>query len=343
MFFHYHAKHINAERVGGRIVRVACARCGCEYFYKFTRIGLGSGQAPYGIGVDRATRKANEQAQKDLDRRLATEAELVPCPKCTWINDELVAGYRRGTYRHLGRVAGLTAAIGGSVGVVMSLVLGFNDPTTLVCALLIPAGFFLTAGVPLLLRTWLRSRIRPNRNHPLAPQLPPGSPPALVKDSTSGQLVPAKEERPAIDASQDWCDFQVGRHTLPQLCCDCLHPPTNDRGHRLKVTTTMHLTIPRCADCAQSTQRRFRRIWWNGVMASVLATAAIVIPLDLDWLELGLLSGGLLVASLLVSVFVARRMTAPAKVAGGDRSRGVVRLRFRNAGYARAAAEHLSR
>jgi hypothetical protein len=44
MFVHYHAKVINAERVGGRLVRVACTRCGCEYFYKFTRIGVGSAQ-----------------------------------------------------------------------------------------------------------------------------------------------------------------------------------------------------------------------------------------------------------------------------------------------------------
>src|SRR5271168_4267520 len=112
MFVHYHAKVINAERVGGRIVRVACTRCGCEYFYKFTRIGIGSTQAPYGLGVDRATRKANQKAQKDLDRRLASEAELVPCPKCHWINDDLVVGCRRGSYRKWGDTAALIAAAG---------------------------------------------------------------------------------------------------------------------------------------------------------------------------------------------------------------------------------------
>jgi len=46
--------------------------------------------------------------------------------------------------------------------------------------------------------------------------------------------------------------------------------------------------------------------------------------------------------SIVVSVVVARRMAAPAKIAGGDRSRGVVRLRFRNADYARTVAAQLN-
>jgi hypothetical protein len=339
---YYHAKHINAERVGGRLVRVACTRCGCEYFYKFTRIGLGSAQAPYGLGVDRATRKANEKAQKDLDRRLASEAELVPCPKCNWIDDELVAAFRRGSYRRLGDTAGLIAAAGGVIGVVLGVTFGVNAPGALIYVLILPAVLLLAGGGLLLLRNWLRSRIRPNRDYPLAPKLPPGSPPALLKDPTSGRLVPARQEHPPLDASQDWCDFQVGRQSWPLLCCDCLQPTTLDRGHRMLVTKTLRLTIPRCADCAQSTQRRYRRLLWNGATAAVLLTAAIVIPLNLDWLEFGLASGALLIVSLAVVVLVARKMTAPAKIAGGDRSRGVVRLRFRNGEYARTVAERLN-
>ena len=116
--FAYWGKHVASEHVGGRIVRVECAKCGCEYFYELTRIGTGSGTAPYGIGTASATRSAKEQSQRDLGQRLAFEAELVPCPKCNWINDDLVNGFRLGRYRRLGRVA-----IGvGFVGVIGSLI-----------------------------------------------------------------------------------------------------------------------------------------------------------------------------------------------------------------------------
>jgi hypothetical protein len=342
MFVHYHAKVINSERVGGRLVRVACTRCGCEYFYKFTRIGVGSAQAPYGLGVDRATRSANQKAQKDLDRRLASEAELVPCPKCNWISDELVAGFRRGSYRNVGRSAALIAAAGGVIGVVLGVTFGLTAPGALPYAMIIPAGLLAAGGGLFLLQKWLRSRIRPNQDHPLPPKLPPGSPPALLKDPTNGRLIPAKQEQPALDASQDWCDFQIGRHSWPLLCCGCLQPTTLDRGHRMNVTKTLKLTIPRCADCAHSAQQRYRRLLWNAVTVGILATAAVVLPFNLDWLEFGLVSVGLVLVSLVVSVVVARRMAAPAKIAGGDRSRGVVRLRFRNADYARAVAAQLN-
>src|SRR5665213_2105223 len=116
--FLFWEKRVDAEQGGGRVVRVECAKCGCEYFYELTRIGTGSRSVPYGIGVARATRSVQEQSKRDLTRRLATEAELVPCPQCNWINDDLVQGYRCGRYRSFG-----TLAIGiGVVGTALSLV-----------------------------------------------------------------------------------------------------------------------------------------------------------------------------------------------------------------------------
>ncbi len=341
MFVHYHAKTINAERVGARLVRVVCARCGCEYFYKFTRIGSGSSQAPYGLGVGRATAKANAKAQKDLQRRMASEAELVPCPQCNWINEELVAGFRRGSYRKLGESAAALGVVGAGLGVILGIVFASAGPQGIGWILLIPAGLLLLSGGLLLMRSWLRGRIQPNEYLPEPPKLPVGSPPALIKDPESGQLVPAKRETHPIEASQDWCDFQIGRHSWPLLCCDCAQPGTLECGHPLKVGTTLRLTIPRCSDCKASAERHYRRLRWNGVIASVLITAAIVLPLNLDWPAFTLVSIALLSVSIVISMVVARGMTAPAKVAGGDKSRGVVRLRFRNADYARTVTERL--
>lgn len=341
MFVHW-AKHIHAERIGGRMVCVACARCECEYFYKFTRVGTGTGTAHYGLGVGRATATANKEAQKDLDRRLATESELVPCPKCNWINDDLIAGFRRGRYRNLGQAAKLIAGIAAILALVFGVTWAVAAPASVLYFLIVPAGLLAAAGGLFLLQSALRNRIQPNRDHPSPPQLPPGSPPALVRDPESGLLVVAKPPE-LLDVSHEWVDFQVGRQSWPLVCCDCLQPGTLDRGHRMLVTTTLRLTIPRCEDCAHSAKRDFRRIWWNAATIGILVTAAIVIPLNLDWVEFGIMSGLLLVIAFAIGAFVARKKTAPAKIADRDRSRAVVRLQFRNADYTRVVAQHLNR
>src|SRR5438105_396547 len=101
----YYGKTFEASRAGGRVVGVICDHCGCRYYYELTRIGTGANTASYGIGTSRASRKAHEQSERDLQRRLALEAELVPCPQCNWINGELVKGYRLGRYRGVGKFA----------------------------------------------------------------------------------------------------------------------------------------------------------------------------------------------------------------------------------------------
>jgi hypothetical protein len=117
MLFYFN-KQIHSEHVGQRVVGVVCTNCGCEYYYELARLGLGSGTAHYGIGVGAATRSAQENSRRDLAQRLVGEAELVPCPKCYWINDDLIQGYRRARYRRLG-----TFALGvGFFGTVISLI-----------------------------------------------------------------------------------------------------------------------------------------------------------------------------------------------------------------------------
>ena len=337
LFFHYYAKHINAERLGSAWCRLPGA-LRLRVFLRVDPHRRGRRAAPYGLGVDRATRAANKAAQKQLDRQLALEAELVPCPHCNWINDELVAGFRRGSYRSVSQAAAPILVAGCLLATFMGMFFHFapNFPA----ALLIIPGMVLAFGFGLLLlRYWLCRRIRPNRDYPIAPTLPPGSAPALLKDPESGRLVRANKQPLSLEANRDWVDYQIGRHRLPRVCCDCRQPTAPDGGVRLRITKTMWLTIPRCDDCSLSAKHRFRRLCWNGALAGLAITSAIVIPINLDWIDFAVASVILLTLSLIVTAFVAGRMTAPAKVAGGDPSRGVIRLRFRNADYARAVAE----
>jgi hypothetical protein len=89
--FIYYARRYESTVVGKRLVPVACEKCRCEYFFELARVGSGVAQAPYGIATKRAARFAQERAERDLNYRLQNDAELVPCPKCGWINDDLIS------------------------------------------------------------------------------------------------------------------------------------------------------------------------------------------------------------------------------------------------------------
>src|SRR5262245_32162294 len=103
--FLYFGKTFHSATAGALTVGVQCEQCQCEYFYQLTRIGTGAGSAAYNLGQTSASARAENESRHDLERRLAEEAELVPCPRCQWINDELVRGYRLGRYRHWSKAA----------------------------------------------------------------------------------------------------------------------------------------------------------------------------------------------------------------------------------------------
>ena len=192
----------------------------------------------------------------------------------------------------------------------------------------------------ILLRGWMRRRIQPNRDFPLVPKLPPGSPPALLRDESSGELAPAKPDHPRVCFTNDWHDFQIGRHRLPLLCCDCLQSPSRDNAYKRPVSATIQLEIPRCED-SRIAKRRFRRVWWITVVFGLLTAGAVVALLRLEAIELWIIVGVSLLISFALAAFVASKVTAPVKVARGDASRGVIRLRFSNADYGRVVAEHI--
>jgi hypothetical protein len=333
----YFGKHIQSTKAGARLVRVACARCECEYFYNLTRIGIGHGEAPYYIGVARATRSAEKGAQKDLERRLTREAELVPCPNCNWINDELVAGYRIVRYRFLGTLARVTLVIGIILTVTFGTIGAFLDPAGLVYFLILPVGILLFAGAVYGLQFWMRSRIQPNRDFPLAPRLPPGSPPALRRHPETGALYRAKPPSVTILTAEDWCDFQLGRHQLPFVCCGCLQPASVAHGYN-----AVTLIVPRCQQCAADSKRTYWRVFYSVALTAWLVLAAVLLTFNLQAEEFWIFTSAAIVVALIVAAVVASRKTAPVKIASGDRSRGVIRLRFRNVNYAQVVAQHVS-
>lgn len=327
----------HAAESGSRLAHVHCERCGCDYAYELARVGRGRTAAPYGIGLAAARQGAREQAEQQLAERLQSEAELVPCPKCHWINEDLVRGYRLSRYRLLGPMAAAVAFFGSVASLIGAWFVAIGpaaDRGALPYFLYVGPAVFITIGTSILLvRNWWRSRIRPNRDFPLPPTLPAGTPPALILDGSRGQFVVV--ERAAMDQrnSDEWHEFQVGRHRLPELCCWCLHPSSPPDKFIQHLGPASHLDIPQCAICA----RRARRIYWSTWLLAV-ATTGLIAWITLVFAAIGvhefwIVLGACVVLSMAGASFLASGLTAPVRVKVADDSRGILRLRFRNPGY----------
>jgi hypothetical protein len=205
-----------------------------------------------------------------------------------------------------------------------------------------PVAFAGMAMTLLSLRRWLRGRIQPNREFPQEPRLPPGTPPALILDESTQNLRPALRASAPVD---QFLDYQFGRHQLPPLCCDCLQPGEKDRGYPIQVTRLVQLEIPRCAACAGKSDREWRRVSLIFTVLGLLVGAAMVVLMAQASVELWLIivsSLLLLGATAVLTSVVASARTAPVKVVGRDRSRGIVRLRFRNRAYVEAVTQQLN-
>jgi hypothetical protein len=338
--FLYFGKHFTQSAAGQRLARVECDRCGTGYCYQLSRVGTGVGVAPYCLGQARAARLAEQRAAKELERALDRGRELVPCPKCSWINEDLVQGYRRTRYRLWGRVA--FYILGTAILLALTLVplLAFGDPDALPIVALILLGIVLLSGGTLGIQMWLRGRINPNRNYPDAPELLPGTPPALLQDPISGEIKAASNGRIGVAPVGEWCDFQLGRHQLPPVCCVCLNEASDGHEHRA-FHPAAQMFVPRCAECAGIQQRAYWRIFLTAALVCTCLSAAIVLPLNFAGDDFWIATAVALGASMLVAAIVAFRSTTPVTIARGDTTRNVIKLRFRNPAYTRLVAEQM--
>lgn len=333
----YYGKRVESALIGARLVAVECENCGCRYFYELARTGTGRATAPYAIGTSSAIRSSQDRSQRDLQERLAREAELVPCPECNWINDELVRGYRRGRFRR----AGVLAVSIGTIGTAGSLIgawfisIGPAADRHLLPYFLYagPAIFVSLGAMMMLLRAWLRNRIQPNRHFPLPPQRPPGSPPALLMDEETGELRRATLHDENPRSSSEWHEFQIGRHELPNVCCECLEAASPGDAYKTFVAASVELRIPRCSDCARRSKREARRVWLIAATLSLLLGAGVSLLLPLESTVGWVIVAAWLLVSAAIASYVASAATAPVRVGRMDPSRGILRLRFRNPNY----------
>jgi hypothetical protein len=191
-----------------------------------------------------------------------------------------------------------------------------------------------------------RWNLQPNREYPLLRRLPPGTPPALLRDEATGQMRPAGPPSIVGAAVDGGYDIQIGRHHLPLVCCECLQPATKEHAVSITVSGATKLEIPHCADCD-----RLRSPGPRATLAFLVASGIFVVALVLamwsteasNWLCIA----GSLILGLLASFFVIAWISLigappePVEVVNVDGDRGVVTLKFRNAEFGRLVGDYL--
>jgi hypothetical protein len=339
--FFIHVSRTTSDIVGSRVVQVVCDKCRCEYHYLLSRLGSGHGISAYGLGGKAAEENATMGANKALTRRLGNDADLVPCPKCNWINDDLVNRYRRASYRGWIRTGWNLAAIGGSATFIGGCVNSHGAPGGAAEKVMIAGPLFflvLWAGMaiaPML----LRARIQPNRVFPFPPTLPPGSPPALLMHAATGELKqPADGNR--VRDEHEKIYFALGRDAFPPNCCRCAQECSDEWTMQIPALRHHKLSIPICKTCMTSLRRSQRNV-------GLFLAAATVIVFFGSWLVLKDLEAAfgfgiaMVVFSAMLYRSIAGMFSRPVKALTASHRRGVVRLSCRNAEYQRVLSQFL--
>src|SRR6266550_517808 len=126
--FVYFGKAYNATATGSVIKGVACERCGGHFFYELARVGAAIASAPYYLGQDSAAAQAQWRAEASLAAKLQVECELVPCPHCGHIQEQMIDFLRLRMYRPLLVLSWVLPFIGLFITGFIALAKWANEP-----------------------------------------------------------------------------------------------------------------------------------------------------------------------------------------------------------------------
>jgi hypothetical protein len=216
---------------------------------------------------------------------MANEVELVPCPSCGWVNKGAVKAYRKRFHRNLPWLA--AAIVPGGYTVASCLFVGLEklfprrSPVPISIALVLTAVSLFSPLWLLVLKAFLRRRINPNKSYPGRPEVPLGTPPAILeKKAPSGsavmQAVPNRYTH--SDKFAGWAVFRSGQIFFPPVCCSCLAPATTAFEQPLWLGMKKAMAVPLCAHCAS----KVLRTWLLTAAASVAGALVLAaLPADL--------------------------------------------------------------
>jgi len=322
-----------------RLIAVTCDKCGCNYFFELNRKVEAHGYAI--ISSDNAEKAAHSLAKDKLNSLLNQDAELVPCPHCPWVNEQLLKAYRECRYPS---IWWRNMAIIGIVFVpyILWQIWPLPNPSDdasffMLCLVAVYCGLVLLTTVG---TYWLRSRIRPNKNYPYPSPLPPGTPNAMVLNTAQDSLEIAKPKYPLTEWGQSWVDVSQVAPDFPPLCCNCLDPVGGPWANQAKKSPSSHVAIPYCNRCERALFRKKSIVGGYTALGLTLFATITFFILDVDPFNFWLVTViGVAVALYGVLTIIAY-LHSPVRVRIVDRSRGIARCWFRNADYRKQVDEH---
>ena len=371
--FLYFSKEFSATAAGSTLRAVICEKCGGDYFYELSRVGVGSGTSPYYLNDSGAQARADRRAQQKLDAALRASADPVPCPHCGWLQEQMVREVRRRWLKGVRKWAAIALFAGLIVLlVVFQVVVAYANHLEQYRVVLLAIAIGLAAAT-LALWLWVplaRRAFDPNERLPGGARrhaIPP-APPALVRTPwpervpepgggdedindaaemkrTHALLLPPAEAIEELRGSlrDGWVTVQLQRVGWADACELCLATEPQSTyfdAVPFKVSEASGpLKIPLCGSC----RRRLRRRWWK---CAGLVTVGVV---GLSYFGLHqarmdetgrtiLMSTLVPLAALICATVVSGALSAPHKVRPIDAGRGFFRLWFENPGYAELMA-----
>lgn len=133
---------------------VHCENCGCDFVYPMRRQAQGTGHSPLWLDNKGATSRAEQAAQENLAKKLATEINAVPCPDCGRYQANMVARLKKSKWRWM--------VVAGWLAIILSLIAGWiiwlDDHQFIAAFTNTFWGVVLLAGVAMIVAAKLRQR-----------------------------------------------------------------------------------------------------------------------------------------------------------------------------------------
>jgi hypothetical protein len=312
-----------------KLVSVTCEKCGCAYFYELTRFGSGSTEAAYGV-LELYHLTARQQAEAEARHHLANDAELVPCPACQWVNEDLVTRFRMARTAGWAALTSLVVRAGAVLTLLATLIGYFSAGLSwgLILYIIVPGilGTAMIATMMMAMQKWIERGIQPNRGGPDGPSLPFGTPSALVRNEL-GQLVPSIPDS-QLQVECKTVALQLGRQLLDGgRCCLCMDDASPMSSVTIQPIAGFEFHMGLCWGCGLR-HSLFSGAKWVGAGLFVFAAMTLLAN------QLGIREEGIIVVNLLfslaVSLIVWLYVRYPISVKLMDATRGVLRLKYRN-------------
>lgn len=148
---------------GHTVKRVECEGCGRSYVYRLERDALGV--STYPIRPRKAKLDATADAEKQLQKTLRDEIDIVPCPECGHFQEPMVRLSKRNHLRGL-LAAGVWLTIAGPFFAAINDATGISDPRDQLVSWPLCATLAAIGPVLLIVRAVLKSRYDPNDEAP---------------------------------------------------------------------------------------------------------------------------------------------------------------------------------